>query len=203
MYETRRYQITLTEPLLGTIPKNRKIFTQYVLSKYPDPDDDMDPTLQDEKDTQKEQEAATAPDGSGETGFHTDPDGIYILDYHFKGFLKEAGNVLKETLKISALRSKIDNYVFVNPRYIWLKERPDGRLERPLRAQTRQGPRVSLVASDYVDAGTSFEVELILLPGCKKLTWDVIEALLDYGKFKGLGQWRNGSYGRFTWKRLA
>jgi hypothetical protein len=33
------------------------------------------------------------------------------------------------------------------------------------------------------------------------LTWDAIEAALDYGAFHGLGQWRNADYGRFIWER--
>lgn len=199
MIEERKYRFTLLEPLLGTIPKNRELFTKYVLSKHPDP---VDLDAVEEEETQAEQETRTAPDGSGETGFHTDPDGVYIMDYHIKGFLKEAGNVLKKKVGIPALRSKIDNYVFIRPRYIWLAEAPAGRLERPLRAQTMQGPRVTLVSSDYVEAGTSFEVVIGLVDGEPKLTWEVIETLLDYGRLKGLGQWRNGGYGRFVWERI-
>ena len=37
----------------------------------------------------------------------------------------------------------------------------------------------------------------------KALTFDVIEEALDYGAFKGLGQWRNGQNGRFKWQRIA
>ena len=29
---------------------------------------------------------------------------------------------------------------------------------------------------------------------------DVIKELLEYGKFKGLAQWRNGGYGRFKYE---
>jgi hypothetical protein len=82
-----------------------------------------------------------------------------------------------------------------------LKEKPDGRLERPLRANTPQGPRVSLVSSDYVDAGVEFEITITLLPH-KELKWKIVEQLLDYGKLKGLGQWRNGGWGRFEWEKV-
>ena len=29
-----------------------------------------------------------------------------------------------------------------------------------------------------------------------------VEMALDYGRYCGLGQWRNGGYGRFVWKRI-
>ena len=30
----------------------------------------------------------------------------------------------------------------------------------------------------------------------------IVETALEYGRYCGLGQWRNGGYGRFTWKRI-
>jgi len=198
--EQRKYKIKLTEPLLGTIPKDQQIFSRYVQSKYYGDDMD-DPDITDEKDMQRQQEISAVPSGEGETGFFTDADGIYIMGHHVKGFLKEAGNVLKDVVKVKALRSKIDNFLFVEPRYIYLKEKPDGRLERPLRANTPQGPRVSLVSSDYVDAGVEFEITITLLPH-KELKWKIVEQLLDYGKLKGLGQWRNGGRKALSTERV-
>lgn len=195
----RKYKITLIDRLLGTIPKNKELFTKYVLAKYNN-------EYPQEEGQEAENEMSTldamSPAGNGETGFFTDPDGIYIMDYHVKGFLKEAGNILKDNLKIKALRSKIENFVFVEPRFIWLADAPHGRLERPIRAQTMKGPRTSLVSSDYVEAGTAFDITITLIPH-QEITWHVIEALLDYGRFKGIGQWRNGGYGRFKWKRIS
>ncbi len=192
-----KYRITLIEKMLGTVPKSKEVFSRYIASERTGPE-----------------EMANVPEGeeSGYTGFFTKPDGVYLYDYHIKGFLKEAGNVLKETAgkedaktgkptAIKNLKSKLDNYVFVFPREIYLKENPDGVLERPLRAMTMQGPRVSLAKSDYVDAGLSFEILIKLLPH-KEINREVIEKLLDYGQLKGLGQWRNGSWGRFEWERV-
>jgi hypothetical protein len=183
----QKYRLTLTEPMLGTIPKNKEVFTRYIASERTGED-----------------EIANIPPGeeSGYTGFYTKEDGIYLYDYHIKGFLKEAGNILKEALEIRALKSKLDNYLFVFPRSLRLKDKPDGINERPLRAMTAAGPRISLAKSDYVDAGTTIEVTIKLLPH-QELTQELIETLLDYGAFKGLGQWRNASWGRFTWERLS
>ena len=209
MYSTRSYRLKFTEDLLGTIPKNTELFSKFVLSKYPDPEDKKDLDLSSEVDMQgQEKETGSLLDGSGQTGFHTDPDGIYLLDYHLKGFFKEAGNNLKKkiettgrrTFKIAALRSKIDNYLFVRPRYIWLAEKPDGVLERSIRVNTMKGPRVGLTRSDYVKRGTEIDFTVLLVDH-DELSWDVVEYLLDYGQLKGLGQWRNGSWGSFVWKR--
>lgn len=187
--EERKVKITLLEPMLGTVPTVKDLYTRFVGENNPNGLD--------------EDEADMVPEERpGATGFYSDVDGVYILDYHVKGFLKEAGNVLKDQLGIKALRSKLDNYVFIAPRHIYLKETPDGVLERPLRAQTMQGPRVSLAKSDYVNAGTTFEVSIILLSH-KEITWKVIEELLDYGQLKGLGQYRNGGYGRFKWEYVT
>jgi len=188
---TRKYRITFTEPLLGTVPKDPKIFTRFVSAKVHGEEDEE----------VVNEELGMLPEGVGETGFYTNERGIILKDYHVKGYFKEAGNTMREILRIPALRSKIDNFVFVEPRDIYLAPKPDGRLERPLRAQTMQGPRVTLVSSDYVKAGTSIEFTVTILPH-KQLNFDVIERLLDYGRYNGLGQWRNGGFGRFVWERV-
>ena len=79
------------------------------------------------------------------------------------------------------------------------------RFSPPLRAQTMQGPRVTLAASEQIDDPWTIEftVKLIGNPGTRTsapITWEAIETALDYGSICGaLGQWRNGGYGRFTW----
>jgi hypothetical protein len=184
----QKYKLTLTEPMLGTVAKSKEIFTRYIANERTGED-----------------EIANVPEGeeSGYTGFFTDEEGIFLYDYHIKGFLKEAGNVLKESLKLKNLKSKIDNFVFVFPRKIRLQEKPDGVLERPLRGMTAQGPRVSLAKSDVVNAGLSFEVTIkVLTHKDQEIDQEVIESLLDYGALKGLGQWRNGSWGRIKYESI-
>ncbi len=75
----------------------------------------------------------------------------------------------------------------------------DDVLERPLRGQTARGERITLLASERVlpPAQIVFTVELI---EHKEVTLDTIRAILDYGKYKGLGQWRNGGWGRFEFE---
>jgi len=78
--------------------------------------------------------------------------------------------------------------------------------ERPLRAETMRGPRVSLASSEQVDDPWSIEFTVTLVdnPTTNKsanVTWEAIEEMLSYGCLKGLGQYRNGSFGRFTYER--
>jgi hypothetical protein len=183
--ETKKVTIRLITEMLGTVPKDRELYASYIESKRPAGDD---------------VEADTVPENleeKGWTGFHTDENGLFVYDYFIKGFFKNAGNVLKDSLKTKALRSKLSDFFFVSPRKIYLgKQKPDGMLERPLRAQTAQGPRVSLARSDYMAAGTEITFDIKLL-GHKEISVETIKTLLAYGELQGLGQFRNGGYGRF------
>ena len=202
-----RIRVTLTENMLGTVPKDKEVYKTYIGTKKPETNGE------DESQTVEEIEE------KGWTGFMCDTHdptigthvpstigcdpqkGLFVWDYYVKGFLKHAGNVLKEEVKVKALRSKIDDFVFVFPRRVYLnKEKPDGILERPLRAQTMQGPRVTLARSDFISAGSQFEFEIKLYPPHKQITEELIKTLLDYGQYMGFGQFRNGGYGRFTYE---
>jgi hypothetical protein len=190
IFDIYKAQLELIEPMLGTVPKNPDVYAAYVASKAPSPQ-----VAQEEVDLERLREDV---EESGWTGFHQDESGrIFIYNYMILGFLKEAGNILKTQLGIANLRSKVDQFVYVQPRRIYLGvTEPDGVLERPLRAMTMQGPRVTVTRSDYVNAGTRIECEIHVLRN-KEIGGAVIAELLKFGEFKGLGQWRNGSYGRF------
>ena len=72
-----------------------------------------------------------------------------------------------------------------------------GLCERPLRADTAQGPRVSVCRSETVPAGSVIEFDVAILS--KELV-PYVEQWFDYGKLRGLGQWRNSGKGRFEWQ---
>lgn len=183
--ESREYKIKLITEMLGTVAKDPEVYKTYIESKKPE--------------GQEEQEYLTVEkvEEKGWTGFHADGEGLFMYEYMLKGFLKHAGNVLKEVVKVKALRSKLDDYCFIGPRRIYLgKEKPDGFIERPLRAMTMQGPRVTLARSDYIGAGIEIPFTVTLI-GHKELTFGLIDTLLAHGQYMGLGQFRNGGYGRF------
>jgi hypothetical protein len=190
-------RITLTTPLLGTIPKDPEIYEAWVR------------TQQAEK---AAKEGIELPEGEGPMGdeggfeergwttFYGDDQGRPVLKaYQFRGFLKEAANVIKDAVGVKNLRHHVENTVRIEPRDIVLADKIDGDIQRPLRAMTAQGPRVSLVRSDYVGEGRSYELQMGILKG-SKVTEEVIRAILDYGSFKGLLQWRTAGFGSFTYE---
>jgi hypothetical protein len=186
-FDTYRWEFTLIERLLGTVPKHRDVYERFIAKHDPDVGDDE--LIEDLED-------------AGWTSFYRDEDGRPVLfDYQLKGFLKEVGNILKDQLGIKNLRSHIENTVYVRPRRLVLGEEVDGDFSRPLRAMTMQGPRVSVRRSDFMEAGRSYTVWLDVLKG-SKVTKEVLEAIIDFGKVRGIGQWRNGSYGRFDGKLI-
>lgn len=189
-----RLEVTFTAPVLGSQPQ-RDVATEYLAGKHPDK-------------AIPEEELATLEEHleRGTTAFHK-VDGCPVFwNYQVKGFLKEVGltfNARPEVGGVKNLRSKINNEVFVFPRLIHL-EIPQGSgvtfLERPLRAMTAQGPRTAVVRSEQLPEGTKFSCEIAVLKDT--VTEGLLRSLLDYGKYQGFGQWRNGSWGTFTYELI-
>jgi hypothetical protein len=201
----------LLEPMLGTLTKDKNVFETFIMSQAKT---DMEKTRAAE-DLDRVPEETEA---RGWTGFYEDDEGHPILmDYQFKGFLKTAANVLKgvvgtKTVKvknpkegesptkiekgIAGLKSHVSNTVFVFPRYIQLAEKPDGVLERPLRAETARGPRVTVTRSDIINPGREYTLEIRVLED-SVVKEQVLRDILSYGELSGLLQWRNAGYGRF------
>lgn len=191
-----KYQITLTftEPILGTVPKDKEIYKGYIAQRA---------ALTDE---QLAEELATveAVEEKGWTGFHTLDGKPVLYDYVVKGFLKDACGMLRRvkdtrSSKVKAYKKVIDGLIFVEPRRIPLdlNGQEMGVLERPLRGQTAQGERVALARSDTCPAGTTLAFTLAVLGQVPEA---LLREWLDYGALRGMGQWRNASWGRFTYE---
>ena len=210
---TRKYILTGTSPILGSCPANPEIYKKFIADKLADlhkgeEETGMLPTP--EQLAEEEKSIKT----QGFTVFLRDDDHLVISGHVIKGFLKTALSSLKSQLNIGSPKSKIDEFLFVGERYIPIKRKngeyitkPDSICERSLRAETMQGPRVSLAASEQIDEWM-IEVTLTLLDNSgstksKPLTWEAIEECLNYGYLKGLGQWRNSGLGSFTWKEVT
>lgn len=191
-----RIQVTLkfTEPILGTVPKDKEIYASYIANQT---------TLE-----ALDEELETVPEKleeKGWTGFHTLDGQPILYDYIIKGFFKDACGMLKRvkgslSSKVRAHKKEIDGLVFIEPRQIplVLNGQEMGVLERPLRASTAQGERVALARSDTCPAGTTICFAVTILGG--SVTEELLQEWLDYGRYRGLGQWRNASYGRFEYE---
>lgn len=200
--KTLEVKITFTEGILGTSPKDEDIYKNFVLEKAKSKGAKIDET-----DEQEELEGLQVDEEmeKGMTGFQMDEDGNpYLLDYQIKGFFKGACQFLKmidgtKSEKFTAYKKKIDGLIFPKPRKIYFHDVNMSVCQRPLRANTPQGERVALAMSDEIAAGAWIEVEIDCL---KDDQVNLVREWLDYGKFSGIGQWRNSGKGRFTWEEI-
>jgi hypothetical protein len=186
--EKYNLEIIFTTPVLGTQPQ-KDVASEFIGNKFLDNGGKMESDELESLDSNLEK---------GTTAFYKLDGKPIFYDYQVKGFLKEAGRTFNGLDGVKSLRSKIDNMVFFKPRQI-LIQIPDGKeieyLERPLRAETAQGPRVGLARSEMLPEGTKFECKIEVYRS--QINYDILHDLLTYGANKGIGQWRNGGYGRF------
>lgn len=190
-------RLVFTEPILGTCPNNEDLYADYVASKAPDYErygEEMDAfDVNDE--IQK-----------GMTVFPRMEDGTpYLYDYQIKGFFKDTCGGLRkvkgtESAKIKAFKKEIDKLIFVFPRRIKIENVKEiQKCERPLRASTPQGERISLACSEQIQTGASITITIKMLSDDSEAA---VREWLDYGELSGIGQWRNSGKGRFTWEEL-
>lgn len=196
-YKTYKVILTFTEPLLGAVSLDPAIYEAWIGKNAPDA-----ASLSEEIKTL----GTDAVVEKGTTGFHRVDGAPILYDYVLRGFCKDACSMLRRvpgTLShgIKAYRKIIDGLVFVAPRKILidLGETEITFLERPLRAQTAQGERIALARSEMIAAGASITFTLSVLGVIKE---PQLREWFDYGMLRGLGQWRNASYGRFTYEMI-
>ncbi len=193
-----KVRITLTEEALGMMPNNKEIHETYIASKAPDAA------------TIGEEIAAVGVNEVVEktmTVFPKLEDGTpFFWDYQIRGMFKDSIGMLRKVKdtkcsKLTSYKKVVDGLVFIKERKIPIAlVGPIGDCQRPLRAETMQGPRVALAHSETVPAGSSFDFTIILLDESLK---GVIAECLDYGKLRGMGQWRNSGKGRYIWEEVA
>lgn len=193
-----KVRLTFTESVLGTMANNKDVYSDFIGSKAPDAS-----TLEDEIAAI----GVDAVDAKGMTVFPKLDDGTpFLYDYQVRGFFKGTCAFLRmipDTLsaKVKAYKKTIDGLVFVAERKIPFHDYGFiGNCQRPLRAQTMQGERVSLASSEEIPAGAWVEFTICLLRDSDE---PFVREWLDYGAFNGIGQWRNSGHGRFTWEEIA
>ena len=206
MIVSDKYQlgITFAQPILGGQPGNDELAREYLEGKMKKEMKQTNATEILEADA----ETVNTQLEKGTTGFYRDPvtKKPILKGYQIKGMIKECGEVLNGHEGLKALRSKIDNLVFISPVNLPIENLPDGELviiERPLRSKTPDGiPQTSIARSECIPEGGKITCTVEIVQSTKtKITEEILRDLLDYGTRKGLLQWRNsGMYGGFTYE---
>ena len=200
---TYHVEIAFTQPVLGTANSDPNIHERFIASKAPDAP------------STKQEVAALGVEEvleRGTTVFPRTTDGTpFLWNYQLKGYFKDAAKFCREmdgglTKGVPAYKSKIDGLIKVEPRNIRLVM-PEGSevkvMQRSLRAETAQGPRVALASSEMLPAGTTCEcwVTLAAEKVGAKTKVDFAKCLIEwlaYGTWRGIGQWRNADWGQFV-----
>lgn len=192
-------KLTFIEECLGTANADPEIHSEFIASKAPDAM------------SIAEEVAAIGVDKviENNTTIFPKENGVpFFWDYQIKGFFKDTCSALqrckgedmaKESCGMKAYKKIIDGCIFPEPRKIMIDMHGGemGTCQRPLRASTAQGERIALANSETIPAGSTIEFKVICLSDVYKKA--IIE-WLNYGRFKGMGQWRNSGKGRFTYE---
>ena len=201
----RTIRFNFTRDVLGGRPFNENILASWIESRAPEGRD-----ISDEIEDRGIEDVVE----NKMTGFSKAEGCPHAWDYQVKGYLKEAMGALKKLSGTAcsaqkAYKKVIDNYVFfsedsrriffTNPDGTKVKNSQIGENERPLRAMTMQGERVSIARSETVPAGSSMTFKMIVMDDSLN---KAIDECFNYGEFKGFGQWRNAGWGTFKWEEL-
>lgn len=193
-----KVRINLTEEALGSAPSNEDLLATYIASKAPTSE-----LSADEIDNIKAQNAEDRI-----TVFYKAADGTpFQYNYQIKGMFKDSCQMLAKAGKagysggkacaaLKAYKKAIDGLIFV---YYDMHGLKMGYCERSLRAQTPMGERISIAKSETVPAGSTIEFEVECLD--PKLE-DMVRECLNYGRMRGIGQWRNSGKGTYLWDEL-
>lgn len=186
-------KLTFTDDLLGTSSGNPELHREFIASKAPGA-------------AKMEEEVASlgveAVEEKSMTVFPKMADGTpYLWDYQIRGFFKEICGAMRgipgtKSSKVKAYKKKVDNTIFVEPREIPLDLHgmKIADCQRPLRASTMQGERIALANSEVCPQGTTCEFDVLCMVDEDA---DMLREWMEYGKYKGIGQWRNSGKGRF------
>jgi hypothetical protein len=205
-----RIRIRFLDPILGMSPSDENLYLKYIASKNPDPD--FDPA--------DELEAIIGEESSTITVFPRNNAGEpCFFDYQLRGFFKESCSMLarsngvdengkksrKKAVTLSgmetAYKKLVDGNIFVYPRKVPICYEGDMSLcQRPLRASTPQGERITLACSEEIPEGAVIEFDVKIM---RDHDVDLVAEWMAYGEYHGMGQWRNSGKGRFMVEKFV
>ena len=190
-------RLTLTEEVLGMAPADPEIYSKFIASNAPDAKS---------REEEIEENGIDEVVKQGTTVFPRLSDGRpFFWDYQIRGMIKDSMGMLKRVpgSKCSAAKAYkkiVDGLIFVQPRKIPIfTYGKEGVCQRPLRTDGPTGSRTALASSETLPAGSIVEFDFVLMD---KQVVPYVKECLDYGVFRGLGQWRNSGEGTFTWEEI-
>lgn len=197
--EKLKVRLTFTEDVLGTASGDPDVYRSYIASKAPDAAT---------TESEVEDLGVDAVVEKGMTVFPKDEDGNpFLYDYQVRGFFKSAAGFLRKadgtlSSKIKAYKKLVDGLVMIEERkipFVLPEGKAMGTCQRPLRASTPQGERVALAMSETVPAGSTVEFTIVCIQNGLLPT---VREWLDYGRWNGIGAWRNAGQGRYSWEEV-
>lgn len=193
-----KVRLTLTEEALGMMPASKEIYTQYIAANAPDAKT---------REEEIEENGIDEVVKQGTTVFPRLSNGVpFFWDYQIRGMFKDSMGMLRKVSgskasSVTSYKKVVDGLIFIKERKIpILHYGQEGVCQRPLRTEGPTGSRTALASSETVPEGATIEFTIQLFD--KKYEAAVRE-VLDYGVFRGIGQWRNSGKGRFTWEELS
>ena len=138
--------------------------------------------------------------------FKTNADGPYIEGRQVKAMIKEAANIIKGPLDITAFKARVAERVFVREEELTLgTNAPHGSMEGVVHAMTPKGPISALKKVDYVERpAISFSIkalnEALVCKTNKHKRYrpdQYLAAIFEMGEELGLGADRSQGFGKF------
>jgi len=213
MWDLYQVEMEFTGNLCGSVPLAKELIRPWLESRMPNTKPDNARPIE-----EIEQEVLESIEGVEERttlGFQHDSDGLlFVRSGTIKAHVKDCANQIKDVLKISALKSKVANKVYVveDPVYILRKKPPpagsgitepiymevteeDGEFERAVHVMTARGPRNALKRVRFITSPVlSFTLKVLQ---DKEVTEKVLRAIFEYGGLHGYGGERGMGEGRY------
>lgn len=198
----RKYHVRFdfTEDILGSTPDTQEVYETYVQAKV------RTANVNGHYATNGRDELETLSVARDKTDFHRLGNTPILYEYVFKGFMKESCAHLRalggKTLssELTTYKTIINAGILIKPRRVPLRLAggPTFDFSRILRTDTAQGPRNVPVCSVSAPANTWLEFEMHVMGNI--ITEALLTEWFDRGEWVGLGQWRSGGWGRFTYQ---
>lgn len=200
--------LSLAEKILGGIPKHPALLDSWLASRAKPPVNG-EPLSQEawtEERAAEMRDLIEPTEDKSWCSFLRDADGIFLTQIQILAFLRDMASTLGYLKTVRGLRQTLQHTMAIEPARVRLTRHdqiianPDGFDEHAVHVMTPQGPRTSIVRSDYVEAPAEIRFNLLVATKREpKLTEEQVRELFEIGgRTNGLGARRSQGFGRFA-----